>query len=397
VNLRGSYPQYLLKRGVFLLFDLALLLPLAALALLSRAFRRPVAVGLGPTPVINSVHHKKALMAAGWTAETFVDSVWHMTSDFDFRADRVLPGKLGVLRPYLLFVRALFRYRSLYTYFSGGSLRTTTVLCHLEPALLKLAGIRTVLLAFGADVNVLTRTANLLFVDGMARDYPTHRFLRRHIVRSIDVWTRWADHIVAGCDWVDYLYYWDKLQISHFAIDTDDWRPMAATPPSLGSPLRVLHAPNHRRLKGTDAILRAVEELRAEGVAIELAMVEGQPNAAVRAAICDADLVIDQLIVGWYAMLSIEAMALGKPVICYLRDDLLRLYRSTGLLTEDELPLVNADVTSVKSVLRKLATDRSPLADLGRKGREYVVRRHSLKAIGADFDSINKAIGLQKT
>ena len=44
-------------------------------------------------------------------------------------------------------------------------------------------------------------------------------------------------------------------------------------------------------------------------------------NEEVIKLIQRADLVIDQLVIGWYAMFAIEAMSLGKPVICNLRSD----------------------------------------------------------------------------
>jgi len=390
---RGTPWGFLFRRGVFLILDLLLLLPLILLAAVSRFFPRPIDVGLGPTPIINAPRHKEALLAAGYTAETFVDSVWLITDAFDFRADLRLPGVLGVLRPYTLFVRSLFRYRCIYTYFSGGSLRTTSLLYWAEALLLQLAGIKTVIMPFGSDVQDLTLSPNRIFVARMARDYPTHRFLRTRIRRSVAAWSFFADHIIAGADWVDYLPYWDTLMVSHFAIDTTQWtaRPSGAAG---GRELRIAHAPNHRAIKGTEALIRAVEELKAEGVPVELTLMEGRPNHEIRQLIADADLVVDQLIVGWYAMFAIEAMAMGKPVICYLREDLRRLYLTEGLLGENEPPLINADLLSIKETLRGLARDRGRLAEIGRAGRDYVERRHSIRAIGAVFDRINRSLGL---
>jgi hypothetical protein len=36
----------------------------------------------------------------------------------------------------------------------------------------------------------------------------------------------------------------------------------------------------------------------------------------------EADIVIDQLITGWYGLLSVEALAAGKEVICYVDEHL---------------------------------------------------------------------------
>ena len=55
----------------------------------------------------------------------------------------------------------------------------------------------------------------------------------------------------------------------------------------------------------------------------------------------NADLIVDQLIIGWYAMFAIESMALEKPVICYLREDLAIFIHKKILICEN-LPLINA-------------------------------------------------------
>src|SRR5262249_38314037 len=34
-----------------------------------------------------------------------------------------------------------------------------------------------------------------------------------------------------------------------------------------------------------------------------------------------ADLVIDQLLAGWYGGIAVETMAMGKPVACYIPDE----------------------------------------------------------------------------
>ncbi len=84
-------------------------------------------------------------------------------------------------------------------------------------------------------------------------------------------------------------------------------------------------------------------------------MVERVPNEEVRRLILDADVVVDQLIIGWYAMFAIEAMASGKPVICHLRHDLEALYVAADLLESlEEIPIIRADVFTFKDVIRSL-------------------------------------------
>jgi glycosyltransferase involved in cell wall biosynthesis len=388
--------RHILVRLVVAILDLILLAPFSVFAALCRFIPKRYDVGIGPIPLISSIYHKQSLEKFGYHAQTFVDSVWHHTESFDVRADLYFPGFARVCRPYFLFLRAVLTYRCLYIYFDGGPLRVTTLLCLAEPVLLRLANVRTVVMAFGADVHVLTRTNNFLFIHGMAKDYPAHRFQRRRVARKIDTWTRHADHIIAGVDWVEYLYYWNTLCLGHFPIDTERWTPPSAPRPlDQERPLRLVHAVNHRHLKGTQDFIRAVDDLKAEGIPVELKVLEDVSNEVVKEAIEEADVVADQLIVGWYAMFSIEAMAMGKPTICYIRPDLKTFYMEAEILERDELPIVEATVSSVKDVIRDLAQDRERLPGIGQKSRDFVLRHHSIEAIGSMFDRINRSLDIE--
>jgi glycosyltransferase involved in cell wall biosynthesis len=159
-------------------------------------------------------------------------------------------------------------------------------------------------------------------------------------------------------------------------------------------PLRILHAPNHRTIKGTEFFIRAVEELQAEGVGVELILLERVPNHKVKEVMEAVDVVADQLIIGWFAMFAIEAMALKKPVLCYLRPEFLELFTTYGLIAEGEIPIINCTPLTVKAAIRDLATNRSKLAEIGQVSREFVIKHHSITTIGRVFAQINRALGL---
>ncbi|WP_139273116.1 glycosyltransferase [Pseudomonas migulae] len=342
--------------------------------------------------MINNVYHKRALELAGYSAETFVSQVWHITSNFDVRFDlhrlsqNLLCRKL--LLNFYIFCWSARRYRTLIIYFDGGPLgQGTAFLWRLEPYLYRLAGVKTIVLPYGSDVQVMSRSPNLQFKHAMSMDYPQHRTRHAHIQAMVDVWSSIGSHIVGGCEWVDYMHHWDTLMIAHFSIPLPEQG--ERKPPGRVGPLKLLHAPNHREIKGTRHIIRAVEELRAEGIDVELVMVERVPNEEVRRLILEADVIVDQLVIGWYAMFAIEAMASGKPVICHLRRDLEELYVAAGLLDGfDEIPIIRADAFSLKEVIRTLHTDRDILVSAAERGRGYIERHHSVEAISLAFSKI---------
>jgi hypothetical protein len=168
---------------------------------------------------------------------------------------------------------------------------------------------------------------------------------------------------------------WPEYDVVPPAIVLDDWQPSPTEP---GEVLRVAHAPSKRAVKGTQAVLDAVESLRKRGAPIELDLIEGVPNNEARKRYAAADVVVDQLRIGWYGMFAIESMALAKPVVVHLDEQgATETEEAFGL----ELPLVRADEQSVEDVLAGLVEIRPELPELGRRSRDYVERIHAHTAV----------------
>jgi hypothetical protein len=88
----------------------------------------------------------------------------------------------------------------------------------------------------------------------------------------------------------------------------------------------------------------------------------------------DADILVDQLLVGWYGGLAVELMALGKPVVAYIREDDMGFIPSA---MHADLPVVNATPGSIYNVLRELLTARRhELGAIGVRSRQYVETWH---------------------
>ena len=150
-------------------------------------------------------------------------------------------------------------------------------------------------------------------------------------------------------------------------------------PPSASVPLRVAHAPTHRGGKGTRFVLDAVDLLRTEGLAVELDLIEDLPHRTVRDRLATADVLVDQLLLGWYGGISVEAMALAKPVVCFLDEGSLQ-YVPPGMAAD--LPVISATPEILAEVLRNLATGhRGELPNLGARGRIFVKRWHDPQGI----------------
>lgn len=133
--------------------------------------------------------------------------------------------------------------------------------------------------------------------------------------------------------------------------------------------IRILHAPSDRKVKGTEHVIRAVNSLQDEGYDVELDLVENMAHQEAMQHYTRADIVVDQLLVGWYGVLAIECMALGKPVCVYIKDELESYLPSS--------PLIATSAERLREDLKTLIKDFSLRNTIGNKARKFIEREHN--------------------
>ena len=136
----------------------------------------------------------------------------------------------------------------------------------------------------------------------------------------------------------------------------------------------VVHAPSSRERKGTEHVVAACDAL-----GVDLRIVEGVPHDEALAVYREADIVVDQLNAGWYGVLAIECLALGKPVLTYLHDEpRARTEEAYGT----EVPLVGVTADTLQARLGELV-DAGPAEwrRVGDASRAYVERVHDIERV----------------
>ncbi|MBE2182226.1 MAG: hypothetical protein IAE89_02260 [Anaerolineae bacterium] len=126
----------------------------------------------------------------------------------------------------------------------------------------------------------------------------------------------------------------------------------------------VVHIPSRPEVKGTDKVLEAVEQLRAEGLAFEFRLIQNTPNAQVRELLSESDIVIDELYSETVAVLSTEAMATGNAVLVR--------YMADYANVPEGCPAVNVTKDTLAEKLRELIENRALRRSLALAGRPYV-------------------------
>ena len=123
-----------------------------------------------------------------------------------------------------------------------------------------------------------------------------------------------------------------------------------------------------RKHKGSDIIINAIEKLKARGLDIDFRFFIGKEHDFVLNEISKADIHIDQLIYGWYGTISAEAMAIGTPVVCFIRPDLEKFAKN--------LPIFRAEKTNLAEKLDELIHNLKLKRRLSLAGKEYVHKVH---------------------
>jgi glycosyltransferase involved in cell wall biosynthesis len=219
-----------------------------------------------------------------------------------------------------------------------------------------------------------------------ARDNP---YLARMYVENPDLLEapcgRWLnrfarcgfDCLVPGFEMADYLDnslfdgYYQTVQL----IDLEQFE-ICAPDPTRTRPLLV-HAPSNKARKGTEALLSALERLRGRHK-FDFQLIHNVPRSRALEIVKSCDLFLDQFTVGGEGLASHEAMAFGKPVVCFIKESIRGRYPA-------DLPIVSATQDSLAEVLPALLTDGPRRHELGLRGRAYVEAHNDARKLAGQL------------
>jgi hypothetical protein len=224
------------------------------------------------------------------------------------------------------------------------------------------------------EVTMCREGACALFGDCVAR----HDRTRTTLARSI----------LPLCDRVFYLNpdlgaYAGRGEFMPYAnVDPRTILPGPARPATM-RPL-ILHAPTSPSIKGTPHIEAALHRLAAR-YDFDYRAVVGIPHAQAMHLYRSADLVIDQVLAGWYGGFAVEAMAMGKPVAAYIREEDLAAVPDA---MRRDLPILRVDPRHLDADLAAILERRAEWPALGERSRAYVERWHDPATIARALERI---------
>ncbi|MED4956479.1 hypothetical protein ABEO75_01645 [Paenibacillus macerans] len=168
--------------------------------------------------------------------------------------------------------------------------------------------------------------------------------------------------------------YHQRVYIVPFAVNPGELGGAPGAPKEAADgPVLIVH-PGTDVSSGSEFVEKAVSQLLQEGYNIRYENAQNLTRADAVALISRADIVIDQLLHGSYGITSVEAMALGKPVLSHLREDLLPAMNPA-------LPVVSANPATLYRKLIPLIESQELRNTLGQAGREYAAANHYIDAV----------------
>lgn len=236
---------------------------------------------------------------------------------------------------------------------------------------LERAGIRVALLWHGSDIRQPSTHASNEPDSPFAHGYADTEALERIATANSEIARQTG--VIQFVSTPDLLAFAPGARWLPVVVDVTGWASAAAIPAFARERPIVVHAPSRAGLKGSDRIAEPMRRLHAEGV-IEYREVHGVPSAQMRALYGEADVVLDQFLVGSYGVAACEAMAAARLVIGHVSDDVrAAVRRATG----HELPIVQSRAVDLEAVVTELVEDRVGSATTAASGTDFVRAVHS--------------------
>lgn len=189
-----------------------------------------------------------------------------------------------------------------------------------------------------------------------------------------------------------------QITYEYKSLDLDLWKPFIEIPEKFKLPetrnLRILHSffkdnreNNGKNIKGSPFIVEAINRLKREGFEVEYFYINDVESKNMRYYQAQADIVIEQLIYGWWGSTGLECMALGKPVICYLREDAKQNFFK-NFPEYNSLPIIEANTSNIYEVLKKVVVDKKYRDDKSNESRKFAESFFDINKNVIEFEKI---------
>lgn len=282
----------------------------------------------------------------------------------------------------------LIRKYNLFHYNNGMTLTAThnsflfRLRMHVELSILKITKKKIFVTFQGSDsrqADYCKKNYKITYFNN--KYYNSAKFLDKNKRKKIEIFNKYADVIYTiNPDLINVLPKRTKFR-PYTKLDYRNIKPVYSKYDNEDK-IIICHAPTSRHIKGTDIIIKAINALKQEGFLIDFHLIENLSNDLAMGFYEKSHLVIDQLYIGWYGGLAVESMALGKPVMCYIRQsDLVHIPNQMKI----DLPIITTEPKTFYDDLKKTIINKKELMRIALKSRKYIENWHDINLIANDI------------
>jgi hypothetical protein len=277
----------------------------------------------------------------------------HFRTSYTYTCEIYKKTKIYVyLYTLCFFIYALFRYDIFH--FLSGELILTRKLRRFELWTYRKLGKKIIMHFVGADIRSLKyldwkRESIEDYLHGKENPLPISEDFQKSLVKDS---LTYAQHIlVSSADLLEII-----PEATFFPVLLND-SDLAHASMRKEGPVKILFSPSSHRTKGSKyvhGVLEKIKDKYADNVELLVPGYEVKSENAYAMtryellnAMRSADIVIDQMIIGWYGLKSVEALFLGCHVICFIDSK----YEHNQF---EDCPIYNANVLNLYSQIEFL-------------------------------------------
>ncbi|MGZ3725627.1 MAG: glycosyltransferase [Pseudobdellovibrio sp.] len=315
-----------------------------------------------------------------WTKFTF-DKLFVVKGKYDF---------LGILKRATFALFSIFKY-DIFNFYFGRTLLTWDdspvfkPFRHWDIILAKKLGKKTIAIYQGCDIRIASashqRNAVTMCASNHCKLYQNClNYTDNYRLNMFNELSPYYDHIFFLNP--ELGFHLPNAQFLPYAVQ--DAKKCELILPKVNRRPVILHAPSDSSIKGTSYIVSALEKLKAE-FDFEFKLVQNLPHHEAMELYRDADLVIDQVLAGWYGAFAVELMSMGKPVACYIREEDLKFIPEQ---MKQDLPLLRISPLTIEADLRTLLQNQNKWTEWGLKSRDFAIKWHDPEKISKALEDI---------
>jgi hypothetical protein len=146
----------------------------------------------------------------------------------------------------------------------------------------------------------------------------------------------------------------------------------------------IVHTPSNKAKKGTEAVLQTINQLK-DRYEFDFKLIHRTERCRVLEIMRNCDIMLDQFTLGAHGVAALEAMAFGKPTLCYIKPSFVGRY-------PNDLPIINANQGNLTEVLSDLLEDGQKRYEIGCRSRAYIEKHHDAHRIARDLAGIYREL-----